>query len=529
MDKIVEDATAASTHEVSRNTGALTDSTSTSVTFLAVADERSEIKVLFTDKAGASKSVWFNLSTGAVGTETNGTGRIETLAGSIYRCEAVFDSASGGTTPNVKFQLGSGSETASYNGDGASGLHVWGVQIEIDQPFASSYIPTTVYNLSPDGYLDLPGSASNYASSPDAAALDITGDIDIRARIAADDYTPAAVQGVTGKWTSTGDERSYRLRISTDGKIQLSWSTDGTAGNTVTVSSSVASGVTNAATKWVRATLDVSSGNVNFYTSDDGENWTLLGAADQGGAGATSIYSSTAILEVGSTDAGGQANFAGQIYRLQVYDGIAGTLAFDADFQDTSTHGATRKTVTEKSSNAATVTVFSTSAAATRVADLLYFPLPAAIATPKEETLYASFREGGTILVTGGRPLHIGSATASADARARMEESSGNYQFGHDNGTADVTATQAAAPSVGQETELRGELGSDGAVLCGQSIAGATETNVDDATANALQSAWAAERLYVNSGGSTLTGFGSYREVILTRRTRTLEHLRKVG
>ena len=38
--------------------------------------------------------------------------------------------------------MGSGSETESYNGDGSSGVYIWGKDFEVNNPFPSSYIAT---------------------------------------------------------------------------------------------------------------------------------------------------------------------------------------------------------------------------------------------------------------------------------------------------------------------------------------------------------------------------------------------------
>lgn len=181
--------------------------------------------------------------------------------------------------------------------------------------------------------LRLPGTSGNYVSTPDTAALDITGDIDIRCRVALDDWTPAAAVALAGKWNTTTFERAYLLQMLSTGVLRLTWSTDGTFGTVVTVDSSVAVSVSDGEPIWVRATLDVSTGNVNFYTSSDGASWTQLGAADQGGAGATSIDSNTALFTIGARQNDGSAdNISGLIYAVEVYDGIAGTIVLDVDF-----------------------------------------------------------------------------------------------------------------------------------------------------------------------------------------------------
>jgi hypothetical protein len=207
-----------------------------------------------------------------------------------------------------------------------------------------------------NNYLYLPGITGNWASTPDAAVLDITGDIDLRAKVALDDWTPAAVQAFVSKRTSAQIAFSFDIAIT--GELVLNWSTDGTAVNGVT--SSVATGVADGATKWVRATLDVDNGNseneVKFFLSDDGTNWTQLGTTITT-AGTTSIFSSTAVLGVGARQQGNGITAArGKFFRAQVLDGIGGTVAFDADFE-TGITSLLQADFTESSLNAATVTI----------------------------------------------------------------------------------------------------------------------------------------------------------------------------
>ncbi|MFZ9922746.1 MAG: hypothetical protein ACO3E4_07535, partial [Candidatus Nanopelagicaceae bacterium] len=181
-------------------------------------------------------------------------------------------------------------------------------------------------------YLYLPGINGNYASTPDAAALDITGDIDIRAKIALDDWTPSADQRIISKWQASN--LSYRLTVRTTGGLQLNWTSDNSTTNTINSTANVA--VADGGTLWIRATLDVDNGasgnDVKFYTSDDGSSWTQLGTTVTT-AGTTSIYSSGAGLEVGSSTAGTNFPARGKFFRAQVLNGIDGTVAFDANFE----------------------------------------------------------------------------------------------------------------------------------------------------------------------------------------------------
>lgn len=178
-----------------------------------------------------------------------------------------------------------------------------------------------------DAFVQLPGTSGNYVSTPDAAALDIVGDIDIRAKIAMDDWTPAADTSIVSKYTTTGNQRSYSLQVLTTGALNLQWSEDGTAQISKTSTANL-SALANGATKWIRATLDVDNGavgnDVKFYTSDDGTTWTQLGTTVTTAA-VTSIFASTAVLELGSRTAGTAGNMAGKIFEAEVLSGIGGT------------------------------------------------------------------------------------------------------------------------------------------------------------------------------------------------------------
>lgn len=204
-----------------------------------------------------------------------------------------------------------------------------------------------------NNYLYLPGVNSNYASTPDAAVLDITGDIDLRVEVALEDWTPAANNSLIYKWDGAGTSASYGLRVNaTTGVLVFLWTENGSTVKTAT--STVAPTVTDGSTLWVRATLDVDNGasgnTVTFYTSTDGVTYTQLGTAVTA-AGTTSIFSGTGTLEIGSF-AGGLAPSTGNFYSAQVFNGINGTLVFYMDTSiistaaDTSFLAKTGQTIT---------------------------------------------------------------------------------------------------------------------------------------------------------------------------------------
>lgn len=178
-------------------------------------------------------------------------------------------------------------------------------------------------------YLDVPGTSGNYASTPDSASVSITGDIDIRVKVALDDWTPAATQSLIGKWLETGNQRSFAFRVHTDGRPRLIWSTTGLSGGNIEMLATAAPVVSNGETLWLRVTLDVDDGAGNrvatFYTSTDGVTWTQLGAAVTT-AGTTNIFDGTAVVHIGGPDAT-IGPMAGNVYYAELRNGIGGAVA----------------------------------------------------------------------------------------------------------------------------------------------------------------------------------------------------------
>jgi hypothetical protein len=211
-------------------------------------------------------------------------------------------------------------------------------------------------------YLYLPGVTTNYSSTPDAAALDVTGDIEIVMRVAPDSWTPTAEQYLVGKYFTTTSQRSFALSMTTTGRLALRNSVDGING---IYRESAVSGLSAGIAYWIKVTLDVDTGsNTNLatfsYAADqttEPSSWTTLSSTTTTvpATTTTSIYSGSAALEVGSIVSGANS-LAGKVYRCIVRNGIDGTTVFDADFTTGITSGA-QTTFTESSANAATVTI----------------------------------------------------------------------------------------------------------------------------------------------------------------------------
>src|SRR5690606_4764028 len=180
------------------------------------------------------------------------------------------------------------------------------------------------------------GAGSN-VSTPLDGALQITGDIDLRAEITPADWTPTANQAILGRWLTSGGatQRSYRIDLQTNGRLRFTWSVNGQSG-AANISSTVSVTPPESGRLAVRATFDVNNGasgrTIRFYTAPSlAGPWTQLGdAVTQGGT--TSIHPGTAPLTVGAYNAGASEPFVGRVWAAEVRAGIDGSLVAAVDF-----------------------------------------------------------------------------------------------------------------------------------------------------------------------------------------------------
>lgn len=180
------------------------------------------------------------------------------------------------------------------------------------------------------------GPAPSRITTPDVAALDIVGDLDVRLDAALEPWAaPGRAQPIdlAGKWNAGGF--SWRLIVDSTGHLSLSWTPDNAtlrhADSTVLLPAKTAGRLA------VRAALDVDNGasgcTVTFWTAPTMAGpWTQLGAAVTQ-AGITSLYSGTAPVEVGDITYTG-ATFAapaGRVFGFQLRSGIGGTAVAQVD------------------------------------------------------------------------------------------------------------------------------------------------------------------------------------------------------
>lgn len=166
--------------------------------------------------------------------------------------------------------------------------------------------------------------------TPATAFTAITGDIDVRARLAPSVWSSAGgSQAIMAKWGSSGGSRSWLLDMDNSGKLRFQWSADGTA-TVATLTASAGLGFTANQERWVRATLDVDNGSggytVTTYSSTDGITWTQQAQSVTTG-GITSLYNPTSQdYEIGGFGFTGFTLRGGKFYEAQIRDGIDGKI-----------------------------------------------------------------------------------------------------------------------------------------------------------------------------------------------------------
>jgi len=267
------------------------------------------------------------------------------LVKAVYGVTNIATAISAGYDPHYlgcKIGAGSGTTlgqaaTKLYSCSDASG--------DLVQATAASMPLLLVKYASDTNYWFGSGIIGNYCSTPNAAANQITGNIEFIVDISTSTWTPSVQSTIVGKWKDSGGSvYSYLLRIMADGSLRMLTSSSGVdvvdSQSTASVSLATNSKVY---LKFVRQVNNGSGGNSTFfYTSTDRINWTQLGSTIIN-VGITSIFAGTAPLQIGANDTSGALNpLNAKIFRLTIANSIGGTPV--VDFNPASYSAATSQT-----------------------------------------------------------------------------------------------------------------------------------------------------------------------------------------
>jgi len=180
-------------------------------------------------------------------------------------------------------------------------------------------------------YLRGNGVDGQGVAAPDSAALSITSNIDIRAKVKLDGYTENYLSIFVSKMIAIGNY-SYDFYHQGVGVYVFRTSENGSV---VAVSSTTAMGaaLTDGEIYWLRATHDFDTNTTSFYYSTDNENWTQVATTTQDDHG-SGIYDGNTAIMLGANDSVSPPtnylnSIKGNYYQAQIYDGIDGTLVFD--------------------------------------------------------------------------------------------------------------------------------------------------------------------------------------------------------
>ena len=234
----------------------LTASTTYTASVFAKADQLNFIYFSYDGTAiNSDKRVWFNLSTGQVGTESGGaTGSIESFGDGWYRCIMVFTADNTGFI-NTKIAPAEEDNNINVDRDGSSSVLATAMQLE-EGSYPTSYIPTygTSDTRAADDVNDFDVSSiltgSNFTwfldlndyigSDINQEFIFLGGFVNIQLRVRPDGYRfyynniaggsvyPIAGSTTANKFCVSYDGNNYRLYV--DGVLQATTASVGDSG-----------------------------------------------------------------------------------------------------------------------------------------------------------------------------------------------------------------------------------------------------------------------------------------------------------
>lgn len=204
-------------------------------------------------------------------------------------------------------------------------------------------------------YMLLPGASGDYARLPDAAVLDESGVLDVRAEVDLDAYSGGITQHLITRWTAGSDRLWQFYLVDKRGTFTFRNS----VGTFDTPQADADFTVTSGTPVQFRCVVDAPNQTATYYqraigtalTDDSG--WTQVGSVIA--TTNTDIRTGSAVAAFGASDNGTVGRATGKYFRGVVKKGAGGTLIVDADPSDPNTW--TSDTTFTENANSATVTL----------------------------------------------------------------------------------------------------------------------------------------------------------------------------
>lgn len=167
-----------------------------------------------------------------------------------------------------------------------------------------------------------------YYSATTANTWGAGNDLDVRVKCTTSNWSAAAERVMAAKFQAPGARAWYFYCSGSN--IVFSYTTDGTTLVTATMAQSNFT-LVNGTVTWLRVVLDVDNGaagrDVKFYQStDNGVTWVQKGATVTVATAITLFSDSVTPYELGGRGNGGNGNWVGDLYRVEIRKGIGGEI-----------------------------------------------------------------------------------------------------------------------------------------------------------------------------------------------------------
>lgn len=199
-------------------------------------------------------------------------------------------------------------------------------------------------------YLELPGTTGHYVSTPDHADFDITDELEIRARLALDDWGGNTVEAILGQ-DGGGSNISYRMYITETAGVAflaITW-WEGAIQHIFASTPSDPITALDGQAWWLRSRVISTGTDTDIFLEESATEgpWTLLEAPSVGHD--TSPYRASTAEVAGGARSATLWNMDGNLYQIKVLDtGVLAAHFNAADFDLGDSDGATAVDATGK-------------------------------------------------------------------------------------------------------------------------------------------------------------------------------------